>query len=487
MDRVMAVGSGKHLFIDQRYFDRVTGIKLCMNPPYQSPDPVLRPDSPWEAMGICGYNTVICEGKNSFRMWYGAQLIEGLPQEGGIRLCYAESEDGINWHKPRLELVAFQGSKANNIVAPLDERQSMQGATVYLDERASAQERYRLWSKYTPMNAEIAAGIKQGLWAMHSPDGLRWTYDENQPNPVSQKCDTQNVFFWDDLHGRYVGYTRVRETQRRDEAANAWDGGKYRSVGRITSPDFRTWSESTLIVLEGDSVDLGAPLPPKRVARPQMDFYTNAAFKCPEATDVYFMMPAAYHHWEENDNPATMDIKLLSSRDGIIWNYHGEREPFIRRGFDGGPSGGLVMANPWPVETDTETWIYYSGRGHPHNQTDRDGTNSGVFRAVLRRDGFVSADTGLSGGEFTTPPLILTGNTLELNVDCGAAGWLLVELQDAEGRVIPGYGLKDCKTVTANAVRHAVAWTGGDCIDPTGPVRLRVASRATKLYTFHFV
>ena len=486
MEKVIVAGDGKHFFIDQRYFDRASGVRLCTNPPYQSPGPVLRPDSPWEELGICGYNTVIRESENNFRMWYGAQLIAGLPQEGAIRLCYAESEDGIAWRKPRLDLVTFQGSRANNIVAPLDERQSMQGATVYIDERAPAEERYRLWSKYRPTDAEVAAGAKPGLWAMHSPDGLHWTYDENQPNPPGQKCDTQNVFFWDDQYGCYVGYTRVRETQRRDEAADAWDGGKYRSVGRITSPDFKTWSESTRIVLEADSVDLGAPLPPTRVDRPQLDFYTNAAFKHPEAADVYFMLPAAYHHWEANDHPATMDVKLLTSRDGILWNRHGDREPFIRRGLDGSPSGGMVMANPWPVDVDAETWIYYAGRGHTHNQTERDGSNTGLFRAVLRRDGFVSADTGLSGGEFTTPPLAVEGHALELNVDCGAAGWLLAELQDAEGRAVPGYALKDCPTVTANAIRHKVTWAGGR-IPSTGPIRLRLVSRATKLYTFRFV
>ena len=201
----------------------------------------------------------------------------------------------------------------------------------------------------------------------------------------------------------------------RDEAAEMEHGKRYRSVGRITSPDFKTWSQPTLIVLEGDGLELGAPLPPTSVQRPQMDFYTNAAYKHPDADDTYFMMPAAYHHWEADDGPATMDVKLLTSRDGIIWNRHGDREPFIRRGLDGGPDGGMVMAGVWPIHTDTETWIYYGGRGDKHNEDERDGSNSGLFRAVLRRDGFVSADTSMAGGEFTTPPLTFDGSELELN------------------------------------------------------------------------
>ena len=488
MGNVINAGSGKHFFIDQRYFDRASGIRLCMNPPSQSPEPVMRADNSWERQGISGYNTIIREGENRFRLWYGANYISGYPQEGAVRLCYAESEDGVTWHKPELNLVEFQNSTANNIVAPLDERQSMQGATVYIDERASPDERYRLWTKYQPADEEIEAGVEPGLWAMHSPDGIHWTYDENQPNPPNQMCDTQNVFFWDDNYDCYVGYTRVHETQRRDEAAEMEHGKRYRSVGRITSPDFKTWSQPTLIVLEGDGLELGAPLPPTSVQRPQMDFYTNAAYKHPDADDTYFMMPAAYHHWEADDGPATMDVKLLTSRDGIIWNRHGDREPFIRRGLDGGPDGGMVMAGVWPIHTDTETWIYYGGRGDKHNEDERDGSNSGLFRAVLRRDGFVSADTSMAGGEFTTPPLTFDGSELELNVDCGSGGWLIVELQDAEGCALEGYTFKECQTVTANAIQKKVSWeAGGTNITASGPIRLRVIMRATKLYSFRFV
>lgn len=485
---VLNVGSRKQLFIDHRFFERADKINLCMNPPYQSPEPVLRADRLWEKQGIGGYNTVIMEGEHHFRLWYAAQMKSGLPQEGAVRLGYAESEDGITWHKPDLGLVSFQGSTANNLVAPLDERQSMQGATVYIDEHAPQEARYRLWSKFLPHNDEIKAGIRPGLWAMHSPDGLHWTYDEDQPNPPNQMCDTQNVFFWDDRIELYVGYTRVHETQRRDEAAEMKFGKRYRSIGRITSPDFRTWSQPTRIVLEGDALDLSAPLPPDSVDRPQIDFYTNAVFKHPEADDAYFMMPAAYHHWEADDSPATMDVQLLTSRDGIIWNRMGNREPFIRRGLDNGPSGGMVMANVWPVLTETETWIYYAGRSSKHNATARDGSNTGLFRAVLRRDGFVSADADLSGGEFVTPPLSFEGNALELNVDCGSGGWLLVELQDIEGRAIAGYTLNTCETITANAINTRISWKNiGHRITAEGPVRLRVVMRSTKFYSFRFV
>ena len=190
----MDIGTRKQLFIDDRSIESQSGIQLCMNLPVQDPEPVLVPDKPWEDLGIGAYNTVWREADGRFRMWYDAGMKGGLPQEGARRLGYAESDDGIHWEKPALGLIPFRGSKENNIVAPFLERQSMQGATVYRDERAPAAERYKLWSKFRPTDDEIAGGAEQGLWAMHSGDGIHWQPYPGQPNPPDTMCDTQNMF-----------------------------------------------------------------------------------------------------------------------------------------------------------------------------------------------------------------------------------------------------------------------------------------------------
>ena len=202
----MKIGKSKQLFIDKKFMEKSEGIDLSMNLPVQHPDPVVIEDRPWEGKGVSDYNTVFQEKDGSYRMWYGAAMYVGLPQEGAIRLCYAESNDGIHWEKPSLGLVTFQGSKDNNIVAPKLEKQSMQGACVFRDEKAPDEERYKLWSKFRPTDEEMKNGALQGLWAMHSPDGIHWTEYPDQPNPKGQKCDTQNMFFFDDRINQYVGY-----------------------------------------------------------------------------------------------------------------------------------------------------------------------------------------------------------------------------------------------------------------------------------------
>jgi len=479
----MHLDTRTQLLFDEYFLERAEGVRLCMNAPVQHPEPVLAPDRPWEALGIAGYNTVLRED-GRFRLWYGAMMKQGLPQEGAIRLCYTESADGLHWEKPELNLLPFRGSTANNIVAPPLERQSQQGATVYRDERAPAEERYKLWTKFQPTDDEIAAGRRPGLYAMTSPDGLRWTILPDQPNPPEQMCDTQNMFFWDDRIGQYAGYTRVRETQMWGEAA---EGGSacYRAIGRITSPDFRGWSE-TQIVLQADETDLAIPLPePKVGARPAVDIYTSCAMKLPHAQDAYLMLPSFYYHWGAEDEPAALDIQLLTSRDGIAWQRAGSRQPFLRHGFDGSATSGMLFANPWPIPVGNEVWVYYMGTSRRH-RASAEPARCGLFRASLRRDGFVSVDVDYSGGEFTTPPFTFDGDRLEVNADGSAAGWLKVEVQDPAGRPLPGYTAADARAILGNRLDHPVTWKAHDDLAELAgrPVRLRFVMRDIKLYAF---
>ena len=56
-----------------------------------------------------------------YRMYYDAAHWQGLGDHAHPRyICYAESTDGINWTRPTLGLVEFEGSKNNNIIMPAE-------------------------------------------------------------------------------------------------------------------------------------------------------------------------------------------------------------------------------------------------------------------------------------------------------------------------------------------------------------------------------
>ena len=484
---MIPVDQRKQLFIDERFIESSDGVSLCMNTPYQHPEPVLVPDRAWEVEGVGAYNTVMRDADGKLRMWYDAQTGVGIAP-GSRRLAYAESDDGIRWRKPELGLIEFAGSKANNIVAPVEVRQSQQGGTIYRDDRAPAAERYKLWTKLSVPTGRDDRPMKGGLWAMFSADGTRWNLYPDQPH-LDVSCDTQNVFFWDETVEQYVGYIRARETQVADEAADS-DKPVYRSVGRVTSPDFRHWS-STQVVFQADEIDLGAALPQPAVDnRPQIDFYTNCAMKYADAQDAYVMLPSVYYHWGDDGFPATMDVQLATSRDGISWRRAGDRRPFLRHGFDGGGNNDMIFANPYLIPFgDDELWLYYIGTERVHNSSQAgQRLRSAIYRATMRRDGFISADSGYAGGEIVTPPLTFSGNRLELNCDGGAGGWLRVEILDQGGLAHPGFSFADGENITGNSVRKTVTWQArADVGELAGlTVRLRIVSRDMKLYAFQF-
>jgi len=100
--------------------DVPSGIRITQEVAERS-SPWLVADRPWEK-GISSVTVLRDEGR--FRCWYTSTLRgekaevtvdQGRVMElGGGALAYAESEDGLSWTKPSLELVRREGWRGNN-------------------------------------------------------------------------------------------------------------------------------------------------------------------------------------------------------------------------------------------------------------------------------------------------------------------------------------------------------------------------------------
>ena len=126
------------------------------------------------------------------------------------------------------------------------------------------------------------------FWQMYSSDGIYWNVYPDQVD--TPQCDTQNVPFWDDRLGKYVGYGRTR---------NPYMGFRVRGIGRIESSDFHDWSE--MVEVYRAEASEWRSTPPAECAERlggYVDVYTNAACKYPYAEDVYLMLPSFLYHWE---------------------------------------------------------------------------------------------------------------------------------------------------------------------------------------------
>jgi hypothetical protein len=178
-------------------------------------------------------------------------------------------------------------------------------------------------------------------------------------------------------------------------------------------------------------------------------------------------------------------LKLVVSRDGLNWhkvpftNNTGIAEVFIPNGVEGGNEGrndgGYISEfSQGPLHIGDELIYYYSSSSYGKNATGgRRITGGGIFRARLRRDGFVSVDAGT----LTTPLLEFRGRELVVN----AVGPVTVQVLNEAGE------FRGAATVQGDSVRQVVRFDGKALsqVAPHGRCRLRFAVQpGGQVYSF---
>ncbi len=138
-------------------------------------------------------------------------------------------------------------------------------------------------------------------------------------------------------------------------------------------------------------------------------------------------------------------------------------------------------------------YYYSSGRLHDsailRPEYDHSAKQMGGVGVVRQRlDGFVSADADHQGGWLRTPAVVFQGNRLRLNIDTGAMGTAFVELQDTDGKPIPGFSLSECEEIGGNFIDQSVYWKGSPDVSSLAgrPVRILFKLKRAKLYAFQF-
>ncbi len=88
----------------------------------------------------------------------------------------------------------------------------------------------------------------------------------------------------------------------------------------------------------------------------------------------------------------------------------------------------------------------------------------------------------------TTQPITFTGKRLMLNFSTSAAGSIRVEIQDPQGKAVPGYSLDDSVELIGNEIERAVRWKSGTDVSLLvgRPVRLRLVLRDADLFALRF-
>ena len=477
------IGTRLELFVDDGLIETRDGVELRIHHPQPKEIAMIRGEA-WEGAGS-GYDTVFQDG-DIYRMYYKAwEHVSNPDADGGHEVigAYAESKDGKTWTKPNLGIWEYEGSKENNIVWL---GKGSHDFSAFLDTNPDCPPEAR----YKAVSSGYESDPK-GLMAFVSADGIHWSVLQEEPiilvstvgdnDEIRLLFDTQNVAFWDEVHGVYRCYVRGFQ-------------GDKRVVCTATSTDFKTWTTPVLLNF-GDTV-----APP---------LYTNQVKPYYRAPHIYIGFPARYmdRGWSPSMRALPMlehrekraahqrrygttvtDSLLIASRDGEHFKMW--MEAFLRPGLrtaDNWVYGDNYIA--WHV-VETESDIENAPRELSLYATESywTGTASNLRRYTMRIDGFVSAYGPYAGGTLTTKPIRFDGTQLVLNFSTSAAGSIRVELQDEAGTPIPGYTLAESEEVFGDDLARVVPWhEGKDLAELAGKtVRLHFALHDADLYSYKF-
>ena len=101
----------KLLFFDYRELEHLKGFTRAVESPVKHPDaPLMTPDLPWEHGNMQMFGSVLQAADGRFRAWY-----EVVEAPWTVRLAYAESDDGLRWHKPQLDVFRHGGRPTNTV------------------------------------------------------------------------------------------------------------------------------------------------------------------------------------------------------------------------------------------------------------------------------------------------------------------------------------------------------------------------------------
>ena len=444
----LSIGTNKQLLVDDFVIDQMTGItrELGQVTKANNGKPVFT-DGRF-------YGTVLHD-EQRFKLWYR--------EHGKTGYGLAESRDGIHFKKQaKLTGINFAGDYTLSVEIDPHEKDPAH--------------RYK--------GAYDAPGMAAGI--AHSADGIRW-HPYNNGKPITHRAaDTYNQVFWDPLIHKY------RLSTRTDFGTPGGDG-EVRGTRSMTNADLRSdpknWEMTREWIFDREGKD--------EHQRRQVYAKTYWIYE-----SVYFLILSVYDYpGDVSEGTVTdkqtrhqrdvMNYYIATSRDGHSWDlqwvYAGQ--PLVPRGPAGAFDKDLILPASSIITHQGKHWIYYGGANERH------GTPEVVFQrdhaiglATLRLDGFVRLRAGNQPGTIVTKPFVARGNRLAVNFAGKTKGSLRVEIQDQQGKPLPGFSLSDSKEIIGDNVAHPVQWKQGlDTSKLNGKtIRLRFIMKNANLYSFQF-
>lgn len=464
-------------------------------------EPIIKPEHPWEALGVYFQGSVLKDG-DTFRMWYS---VIGEQRREQQYLGYAESSDGVHWHKVLRREWGFGKWPETNVLYGKNFNISAPNVHFYHEPRAGYQyfcvfdsrieqhenqyvnrkvpysgpgDRARLmrhpnftpdfdWKKY------FNASTYRAVYLADSQDGLNWEPSDARFG-IPGQSDGDHTVVWDPVRKYYRMYFR---DNRLDE-----NGERIRQVMTATSTDTVEWSEPQLC-LESDAID-----DPRvnQIHGMTVTYYDGIFIGLVQMLEIKEETPS----W----NPllpferGRFSVQLAVSYDGVRFHRVADRAEYFGTGTPGGFDGGMVRCGGQWVFDGDHMLMYYDGRSVEHSPKENEPYIVGIGVAQSPRDRFA----GLTPRDSSRPGYLVVTlpentSTLTLNCEVPDGATVTASLRHPDGSRVLSFSDEECVPITHGGFRAPLRWkTQENLPHLSGPLHLRLRlTGASSIYAMN--
>ena len=418
-------------------------------------NPIMTAQQPWEESGVNWGSVFRSEVDGKFKFFYGAHFPGA--QEGAIVIdnaeqgshhcvmCYAESDDGLNWKRPALDLHFQDQFPGNNIVFEWASYYNDSNSVIEDMAESDPQRRYKMMIFHIDTEDDDLNG--NSLFV--SPDGLDWT----ATGTILPSQDASTL--WQDKStGHYYAFLKDRV-------------GSNRSRMLMHSADFENWSEPEWMFIPDHGDHAGT------------NFYSQSAFPMSGRTLGFLNL--------YDLTTQTTWVELVESGDNLRWTRMPSRAHLLEPGVPGTyDAGGVYVGLAEPVLVGDDYRFYYYSTPIRHDRSDAEevaALRPSLSFATFKKNRLVGQQTE-ANGMFTTLPFVCPGGRLFLNFH--SKGDVRVAIQrPGYSKDFEDYALDDCAAVTGDDSHQEIVWKNQTDLESLKGKYIRIKVAGSNLVAYH--
>lgn len=473
---IITINEGRQLFIDDFLIEKTDLSRSFHYPKYSSENPILKADKPWEYTQE-GYPYVAPfsdgvwydEIDKKYKMWYatgGGKYNKKVKRFYAVT-AYAESEDGIHWEKPELDVV-----KGTNLV----DIRIRDSNTMWLDkEEKDPMKRYKLFN----VENDWEDGEFWRYALRYSSDGIHWSDLVARSGIIGDR----STVFYNSFRDKWIFSIRSNVAGMR--ARNYYENSDAETgVSLINNSSANSDNKK-------DSVVFWFVPWKNELKHPKPEYREYTGIYNLDAIPYESLLLGFFSVWQGPPNnicdslgiQKRNEIAIGFSRDGFHW-HRPDMNRFLPVSESDGSwnQGNIQSVSGVPLIVGDSLYFYMSGRETCNSFWD---ACSSTGLAKLRRDGFASMDAYKFEGTLLTRKLNFSGEYLFVNVDA-SLGELKAEILDGNGKIINGYSKEQCIPVQINSTKTVIKWEGNKTLKSLSgkPIRIRFYVTNSSLFSF---